>query len=257
MRKALFLICLLVLLVSCATNTLDDNQYVFQAMGSEKCAVITVRSDKTGGKRVSFELDGQNNIRGVLELEALPSSVVKTVLRSNGFERRSKGGLTWYEDQSGLKVSIQKKAFAVFTNGDIASAVDELINRRNLLIDDETALKMVMMPYSVYMSDLSAVKDLLPMLSGFELENFNSMLLMSQDLGKWTVEAELKTAELASAFTKLLKAKAVSGIIRSGQKPDIVELESLFDLNGCQVRARDISGFDFDLPELGMINEYL
>ena len=257
----LAIVCVL-LLASCVTkNPIGDQEY-FQGLGMDGEFVITVNADlldvseyvESEDAAVTYitermsrlslalrdrrtdippvtteftEFDFYGAIEGDFSKKLVNGALSLSSLFSSSKDSKTK--LKFYVDnESGLEVAVPADGIILFSNTDVVENYNQTYTEgRTTYISEEDALKLSASQIGIYVANPRTMIDL-----GFEiteqsLENMDSILLVMDD-DKITVDFRIKSEELASSFSVLIKANYVGNLRREGVKVNVSELKEMF-----------------------------
>ena len=257
----LTIVCVL-LLASCVTkNPIGDQEY-FQGLGLDGEFVITVNADlldvseyvESEDAAVTYitermsrlslalrdrrtdvppvtteftEFDFYGAIEGDFSKKLVNGALSLSSLFSSSKDSKTK--LKFYVDnESGLEVAVPADGIILFSNTDVVENYNQTYTEgRTTYISEEDALKLSASQIGIYVANPRTMIDL-----GFEiteqsLENMDSILLVMDD-DKITVDFRIKSEELASSFSVLIKANYVGNLRREGVKVNVSELKEMF-----------------------------
>ena len=281
----LTIVCVL-LLASCVTkNPIGDQEY-FQGLGLDGEFVITVNADLLDVSeyvesedaavtyitermsRLSLALvDRRTDIPpvtsefteydyyGAIEGD-FSKKLVSGALNLSSLFTRSKDGKTklkfYVDNESGLEVAIPADGIILFSNTDVVKNYNQTYTEgRTTYISDEDALKLSASQIGIYVANPRTMIDL-----GFEiteqsLENMDSILLVMDD-DRITVDFRIKSEELASSFSVLIKASYVGNLRREGVKVNVSELKEMFTQ---ELATVSVNGMPLTEDQKASINE--
>ena len=261
-RSVLLAIVCVLLLASCVTkNPIGDQEY-FQGLGLDGEFVITVNADlldvsdyvESEDAAVSYITERMSRLSlalvdrradvppvtteftefdyyGAIEGD-FSKKLVSGALNLSSLFTRSKDGKTklkfYVDNESGLEVAIPADGIILFSNTDVVENYNQTYTEgRTTYISDEDALKLSASQIGIYVANPRTMIDL-----GFEiteqsLENMDSILLV-MDNDRITVDFRIKSEELASSFSVLIKAGYVGNLRREGVKVNVSELKEMF-----------------------------
>ena len=283
----LAIVCVL-LLASCVTkNPIGDQEY-FQGLGLDGEFVITVNADlldvseyiesedaavtyitermsrlslalkdrKTDVPPVTTEFtefDFYGAIEGDFSKKLVNGALSLSSLFSSSKDSKTK--LKFYVDnESGLEVAVPANGIILFSNTDVAENYNQTYTEgRTTYISDEDALKLSASQIGIYVANPRTMIDL-----GFEiteqsLENMDSILLVMDD-DKITVDFRIKSEELASSFSVLIKASYVGNLRREGVKVNVSELKEMFTQ---ELSTVSVNGMPLSEDQKASINEVI
>ena len=257
----LTVVCVL-LLVSCATrNPIGDQEY-FQGLGLDGEFVITVNADlldvsnyiESEDAAVTYITDRMSRLSlalvdrrtdvppvtsefkefdyyGAIEGDFSKALINGALSFSSSFTK-SKDSTTrlkfFTDSESSLELAVPANGIILFSNTDVVENYNQTYTEgRTTYISDEDALKLSASQIGIYISKPRTMIDL-----GFEiteqsLENMDSILLVMDD-DKITVDFRIKSEELASSFSVLIKASYVGNLRKEGVKVNVSELKEMF-----------------------------
>ena len=281
----LTIVCVL-LLASCVTkNPIGDQEY-FQGLGLDGEFVITVNADlldvseyvESEDAAVSYITERMSRLSlalvdrrsdvppvtseftefdyyGAIEGD-FSKKLVSGALNLSSLFTRSKDGKTklkfYVDNESGLEVAIPADGIILFSNTDVVDNYNQTYTEgRTTYISDEDALKLSASQIGIYVANPRTMIDL-----GFEiteqsLENMDSILLVMDD-DKITIDFRIKSEELASSFSVLIKASYVGNLRREGVKVNVSELKEMFTQELSTVR---VNGMPLTEEQKASINE--
>ena len=283
----LTIVCVL-LLASCVTkNPIGDQEY-FQGLGLDGEFVITVNADLLDVSeyvesedaavtyitermsRLSLALvDRRTDIPpvtsefteydyyGAIEGD-FSKKLVSGALNLSSLFTRSKDGKTklkfYVDNESGLEVAIPADGIILFSNTDVVKNYNQTYTEgRTTYISDEDALKLSASQIGIYVANPRTMIDL-----GFEiteqsLENMDSILLVMDD-DRITVDFRIKSEELASSFSVLIRASYVGNLRREGVKVNVSELKEMFTQ---ELATVSVNGMPLTEDQKASINEVI
>ena len=287
-RSVLLAIVCVLLLVSCVTkNPIGDQEY-FQGLGLDGEFVITINADLLDVSeyiesedaavtyitermsRLSLALvDRRSDVPpvtseftefdyyGAIEGD-FSKKLVSGALNLSSLFTRSKDGKTklkfYVDNESGLEVAIPADGIILFSNTDVVENYNQTYTEgRTTYISDEDALKLSASQIGIYVANPRTMIDL-----GFEiteqsLENMDSILLVMDD-DKITVDFRIKSEELASSFSVLIKASYVGNLRREGVKVNVSELKEMFTQ---ELATVSVNGMPLTEDQKASINEVI
>ena len=261
-RLVLLAIVCVLILASCVTkNPIGDQEY-FQGLGLDGEFVITVNADlldvseyvESEDAAVTYITERMSRLSlafvdrrtdippvtseftefdyyGAIEGD-FSKKLVSGALNLSSLFTRSKDGKTklkfYVDNESGLEVAVPADGIILFSNTDVVENYNQTYTEgRTTYISDEDALKLSASQIGIYVANPRTMIDL-----GFEiteqsLENMDSILLVMDD-DKITVDFRVKSEELASSFSVLIKASYVGNLRREGVKVNVSELKEMF-----------------------------
>ena len=283
----LTIVCVL-LLASCVTkNPIGDQEY-FQGLGLDGEFVITVNADlldvseyvESEDAAVTYITERMSRLSlalvdrrtdvppvtseftefdyyGAIEGD-FSKKLVSGALNLSSLFTRSKDGKTklkfYVDNESGLEVAIPADGIILFSNTDFVENYNQTYTEgRTTYISDEDAQKLSASQIGIYVANPRTMIDL-----GFEiteqsLENMDSILLVMDD-DRITVDFRIKSEELASSFSVLIKASYVGNLRREGVKVNVSELKEMFTQELATVR---VNGMLLTEDQKASINEVI
>ena len=281
----LAIVCVL-LLASCVTkNPIGDQEY-FQGLGMDGEFVITVNADlldvseyvESEDAAVTYitermsrlslalrdrrtdippvtteftEFDFYGAIEGDFSKKLVNGALSLSSLFSSSKDSKTK--LKFYVDnESGLEVAVPADGIILFSNTDVVENYNQTYTEgRTTYISEEDALKLSASQIGIYVANPRTMIDL-----GFEiteqsLENMDSILLVMDD-DKITVDFRIKSEELASSFSVLIKANYVGNLRREGVKVNVSELKEMFTQ---ELSTVSVNGMPLTEDQKASINE--
>ena len=281
----LAIVCVL-LLASCVTkNPIGDQEY-FQGLGLDGEFVITVNADlldvseyvESEDAAVTYITDRMSRLSlalvdrrsdippvtseftefdyyGAIEGD-FSKKLVSGALNLSSLFTRSKDGKTrlkfYVDNESGLEVAVPADGIILFSNTDVVENYNQTYTEgRTTYISDEDALKLSASQIGIYVANPRTMIDL-----GFEiteqsLENMDSILLVMDD-DRITVDFRIKSEELASSFSVLIKASYVGNLRREGVKVNVSELKEMFTQ---ELATVSVNGMPLTEDQKASINE--
>ena len=281
----LTIVCVL-LLASCVTkNPIGDQEY-FQGLGLDGEFVITVNADlldvseyvESEDAAVSYITERMSRLSlalvdrrsdippvtseftefdyyGAIEGD-FSKKLVSGALNLSSLFTRSKDGKTklkfYVDNESGLEVAVPADGIILFSNTDVVENYNQTYTEgRTTYISDEDALKLSASQIGIYVANPRTMIDL-----GFEiteqsLENMDSILLVMDD-DRITVDFRIKSEELASSFSVLIKASYVGNLRREGVKVNVSELKEMFTQ---ELATVSVNGMPLTEDQKASINE--
>ena len=281
----LTIVCVL-LLASCVTkNPIGDQEY-FQGLGLDGEFVITVNADlldvseyvESEDAAVTYitermsrlslalrdrrtdvppvtteftEFDFYGAIEGDFSKKLVNGALSLSSLFSSLKDSKTK--LKFYVDnESGLEVAVPANGIILFSNTDVAENYNQTYTEgRTTYISDEDALKLSASQIGIYVANPRTMIDLGFELSEQSLENMDSILLVMDD-DKITVDFRIKSEELASSFSVLIKASYVGNLRREGVKVNVSELKEMFTQ---ELATVSVNGMPLTEDQKASINE--
>ena len=281
----LTIVCVL-LLASCVTKIPIGDQEYFQGLGLDGEFVITVNADlldvseyvESEDAAVSYITERMSRLSlalvdrrsdvppvtseftefdyyGAIEGD-FSKKLVSGALNLSSLFTRSKDGKTklkfYVDNESGLEVAIPADGIILFSNTDVVENYNQTYTEgRTTYISDEDAQKLSASQIGIYVANPRTMIDL-----GFEiteqsLENMDSILLVMDD-DRITVDFRIKSEELASSFSVLIKASYVGNLRREGVKVNVSELKEIFTQNLSTV---SVNGMPLTEDQKASINE--
>ena len=281
----LAIVCVL-LLASCVTkNPIGDQEY-FQGLGMDGEFVITVNADlldvseyvESEDAAVTYitermsrlslalrdrrtdippvtteftEFDFYGAIEGDFSKKLVNGALSLSSLFSSSKDSKTK--LKFYVDnESGLEVAVPADGIILFSNTDVVENYNQTYTEgRTTYISEEDALKLSASQIGIYVANPRTMIDL-----GFEiteqsLENMDSILLVMDD-DKITVDFRIKSEDLASSFSVLIKANYVGNLRREGVKVNVSELKEMFTQ---ELSTVSVNGMPLTEDQKASINE--
>ena len=281
----LTIVCVL-LLASCVTkNPIGDQEY-FQGLGLDGEFVITVNADlldvseyvESEDAAVTYITERMSRLSlalvdkrtdvppvtseftefdyyGAIEGD-FSKKLVSGALNLSSLFTRAKDGKTklkfYVDNESGLEVAIPADGIILFSNTDVVENYNQTYTEgRTTYISEEDALKLSSSQIGIYVANPRTMIDL-----GFEiteqsLENMDSILLVMDD-DKITVDFRIKSEELASSFSVLIKASYVGNLRREGVKVNVSELKEMFTQ---ELATVSVNGMPLTEDQKASINE--
>ena len=281
----LTIVCVL-LLASCVTkNPIGDQEY-FQGLGLDGEFVITVNADlldvseyvESEDAAVSYITERMSRLSlalvdrrsdippvtseftefdyyGAIEGD-FSKKLVSGALNLSSLFTSSKDGKTklkfYVDNESGLEVAIPADGIILFSNTDVVENYNQTYTEgRTTYISDEDAQKLSASQIGIYVANPRTMIDL-----GFEiteqsLENMDSILLVMDD-DRITVDFRIKSEELASSFSVLIKASYVGNLRREGVKVNVSELKERFTQ---ELATVSVNGMPLTEDQKASINE--
>ena len=285
-RSVLLAIVCVLLLVSCVTkNPIGDQEY-FQGLGLDGEFVITINADlidvseyiESEDAAVTYitermsrlslalrdrrtdvppvtteftEFDFYGAIEGDFSKKLVNGALSLSSLFSSLKDSKTK--LKFYVDnESGLEVAVPANGIILFSNTDVAENYNQTYTEgRTTYISDEDALKLSASQIGIYVANPRTMIDLGFELSEQSLENMDSILLVMDD-DKITVDFRIKSEELASSFSVLIKASYVGNLRREGVKVNVSELKEMFTQ---ELATVSVNGMPLTEDQKASINE--
>ena len=287
-RSVLLAIVCVLLLASCVTkNPIGDQEY-FQGLGLDGEFVITVNADlldvseyiESDDAAVSYITERMSRLSlalvdrrtdvppvtseftefdyyGAIEGD-FSKKLVSGALNLSSLFTRSKDGKTklkfYVDNESGLEVAVPADGIILFSNTDVVENYNQTYTEgRTTYISDEDALKLSASQIGIYVANPRTMINL-----GFEiteqsLENMDSILLVMDD-DKITVDFRIKSEELASSFSVLIKASYVGNLRREGVKVNVSELKEMFTQ---ELSTVSVNGMPLTEEQKASINEVI
>ena len=285
-RSVLLAIVCVLLLVSCVTkNPIGDQEY-FQGLGLDGEFVITINADlidvseyiESEDAAVTYitermsrlslalrdrrtdvppvtteftEFDFYGAIEGDFSKKLVNGALSLSSLFSSSKDSKTK--LKFYVDnESGLEVAVPANGIILFSNTDVAENYNQTYTEgRTTYISDEDALKLSASQIGIYVANPRTMIDLGFEISEQSLENMDSILLVMDD-DKITVDFRIKSEELASSFSVLIKASYVGNLRREGVKVNVSELKEMFTQ---ELSTVSVNGMPLTEDQKASINE--
>ena len=285
-RSVLLAIVCVLLLVSCVTkNPIGDQEY-FQGLGLDGEFVITINADlidvseyiESEDAAVTYitermsrlslalrdrrtdvppvtteftEFDFYGAIEGDFSKKLVNGALSLSSLFSSSKDSKTK--LKFYVDnESGLEVAVPANGIILFSNTDVAENYNQTYTEgRTTYISDEDALKLSASQIGIYVANPRTMIDLGFEISEQSLENMDSILLVMDD-DKITVDFRIKSEELASSFSVLIKASYVGNLRRAGVKVNVSELKEMFTQ---ELSTVSVNGMPLTEDQKASINE--
>ena len=227
--------------------------YITERMSRLSLALVDRRSDVPPVTSEFTEFDYYGAIEGDFS-----KKLVSGALNLSSLFTRSKDGKTklkfYVDNESGLEVAIPADGIILFSNTDVVENYNQTYTEgRTTYISDEDALKLSASQIGIYVANPRTMIDL-----GFEiteqsLENMDSILLVIDD-DRITVDFRIKSEELASSFSVLIKASYVGNLRREGVKVNVSELKEMFTQELATVR---VNGMPLTEDQKASINEVI
>lgn len=227
--------------------------YITERMSRLSLALVDRRSDVPPVTSEFTEFDYYGAIEGDFS-----KKLVSGALNLSSLFTRSKDGKTklkfYVDNESGLEVAIPADGIILFSNTDVVENYNQTYTEgRTTYISDEDALKLSASQIGIYVANPRTMIDL-----GFEiteqsLENMDSILLVMDD-DRITVDFRIKSEELASSFSVLIKASYVGNLRREGVKVNVSELKEMFTQELATVR---VNGMPLTEDQKASINEVI
>ena len=281
----LAVICVL-LLASCVTKSPIGDQEYFQGLGLDGEFVITVNADlfdvteyvQTEDVAVNYITERMSRLSLALVDRRTDVPVVTTeftefdyygAIEGDFSKRLVNGALSlssafstskdpdsklkfFIDNVSGLELAIPAKGIILFSNTDVVGNYNRTYTEgRTTYISDEDALKLATSQIGIYVANPRTMIDL-----GFEiteqsLENIESILLIMDD-DVISVDFRIKSEELASSFSVLIKASYVGNLRREGIKVNVSELKEMFTQ---ELSTVSVNGMPLSEEQKASINE--
>ncbi len=278
-RSMEILLLAVVLLCSCVTGRPYGEEQYFQGLGLDGEFVITVNADlldldqyivsddaavnyiKDRMSRLSIALNSnaasedavmtadftEYDFYGAVE-GSYPKSLVNTALTLSKMLSSSKdpeSGLKFYVDeQSKMEIAVPDKGIILFSSKDVVDNYKRTyVKDRPKNISDEDAAKLASSQVGIYVANPKTMLDLGLDITKESLENISSVLLV-MDEDKVSIDFRLKSEDLASSFSILVKAGYIGNLRRNGEKADIAKLKEMFtqELDSVHVNGMELSG---------------
>ena len=257
----LAVICIL-LLASCVTKSPIGDQEYFQGLGLDGQFVITVNADLLDVSeyvqtddvaanyitqrmnRLSFalvdrrteippvtkeftEFDYYGAIEGNFSKKLLNGALSLSSAFSSSKDKESK--LKFFVDNvTGLELAVPAKDIILFSNTDVVENYKQTYTvGRETYISDEDALKLASSQIGIYVANPRTMIDLGFDISEQSLENMESILLVMDD-DRISIDFRIRSEELASSFSVLIKGNYVGNLRREGVKVNVSELKEMF-----------------------------
>ncbi|MBR4120142.1 MAG: hypothetical protein IKT95_00120, partial [Spirochaetales bacterium] len=225
--------------------------YITERMSRLSLALVDRRSDVPPVTSEFTEFDYYGAIEGDFS-----KKLVSGALNLSSLFTRSKDGKTklkfYVDNESGLEVAIPADGIILFSNTDVVENYNQTYTEgRTTYISDEDALKLSASQIGIYVANPRTMIDL-----GFEiteqsLENMDSILLVMDD-DRITVDFRIKSEELASSFSVLIKASYVGNLRREGVKVNVSELKEMFTQ---ELATVSVNGMPLTEDQKASINE--
>lgn len=255
------ILCVL-LLASCVTKSPIGDQEYFQGLGLDGEFVITVNADlldisdyiSTEDPAISYitermsrlsvalrdrrtdiplvttdfsEFDYYGAIEGDFSKNLVNGALSVSSAFSSSKDKKTK--LKFFIDnQSGLEAAVPANGIILFSTSDVVENYKQTYTEgRTARISDEDALKLASSQIGVYVSNPRTMIELGFDITEQALENIETVLLVMDD-DMISVDFRLKSEDLASSFSVLIKAGYVGNLRREGQKVDVAALKEMF-----------------------------
>ena len=225
--------------------------YITERMSRLSLALVDRRSDVPPVTSEFTEFDYYGAIEGDFS-----KKLVSGALNLSSLFTRSKDGKTklkfYVDNESGLEVAIPADGIILFSNTDVVENYNQTYTEgRTTYISDEDALKLSASQIGIYVANPRTMIDL-----GFEiteqsLEIMDSILLVMDD-DRITVDFRIKSEELASSFSVLIKASYVGNLRREGVKVNVSELKEMFTQ---ELATVSVNGMPLTEDQKASINE--
>ena len=225
--------------------------YITERMSRLSLALVDRRSDVPPVTSAFTEFDYYGAIEGDFS-----KKLVSGALNLSSLFTRSKDGKTklkfYVDNESGLEVAVPANGIILFSNTDVVENYNQTYTEgRTTYISDEDAQKLSASQVGIYVANPRTMIDL-----GFEiteqsLENMDSILLVMDD-DRITVDFRIKSEELASSFSVLIKASYVGNLRREGVKVNVSELKEMFTQ---ELATVSVNGMPLTEDQKASINE--
>lgn len=250
------------LLASCVTKSpIGDREY-FQGLGLDGEFVITVNADlldvsdyiSTEDTAISYitermsrlsvalrdrrsdiplvttdfsEFDYYGAIEGDFSKNLVNGALTVSSAFSSSKDKKSK--LKFFIDnESGLEAAVPANGIILFSTTDVVDNYNRTYTQSSQAhISDEDALKLASSQIGVYVSNPRTMIELGFGITEQALENIETVLLVMDD-DVISVDFRLKSEDLASSFSILIKAGYVGNLRREGVKVNVAELKEMF-----------------------------
>ena len=255
-------ILVVLLLASCVTKSpIGDREY-FQGLGLDGEFVITVNADlldvsdyiSTEDTAISYitermsrlsvalrdrrsdiplvttdfsEFDYYGAIEGDFSKSLVNGALTVSSAFSSSKDKKSK--LKFFIDnESGLEAAVPANGIILFSTTDVVDNHNRTYTKDSQAhISDEDALKLASSQIGVYVSNPRTMIELGFDITEQALENIETVLLVMDD-DVISVDFRLKSEDLASSFSILIKAGYVGNLRREGVKVNVAELKEMF-----------------------------
>lgn len=250
------------LLASCVTKSpIGDREY-FQGLGLDGEFVITVNADlldvsdyiSTEDTAISYITERMSRLSvalrdrrsdiplvttdfsefdyyGAIEGDFSKSLVNGALTVSSAFSssKDKKTKLKFFIDnESGLEAAVPANGIILFSTTDVVDNYNRTYTKDSQAhISDEDALKLASSQIGVYVSNPRTMIELGFDITEQALENIETVLLVMDD-DVISVDFRLKSEDLASSFSILIKAGYVGNLRREGVKVNVAELKEMF-----------------------------
>ncbi len=255
------ILCVL-LLASCVTKSPIGDQEYFQGLGLDGEFVITVNADlldvsdyiSSEDPAISYitermsrlsvalrdrrtdvppvttdfsEFDYYGAIEGDFSKNLVNGALSVSSAFSSSKDKKTK--LKFFIDnQSGLEAAVPANGIILFSTSDVVENYKQTYTEgRPVHIPDEDARKLASSQIGVYVSNPRTMIELGFDITEQALENIETVLLVMDD-DMISVDFRLKSEDLASSFSVLIKAGYVGNLRREGQKVDVAALKEMF-----------------------------
>ena len=255
-------ILVVLLLASCVTKSpIGDREY-FQGLGLDGEFVITVNADlldvsdyiSSEDTAISYitermsrlsvalrdrrsdiplvttdfsEFDYYGAIEGDFSKSLVNGALTVSSAFSSSKDKKSK--LKFFIDnESGLEAAVPANGIILFSTTDVVDNYNRTYTKDSQAhISDEDALKLASSQIGVYVSNPRTMIELGFDITEQALENIETVLLVMDD-DVISVDFRLKSEDLASSFSILIKAGYVGNLRREGVKVNVAELKEMF-----------------------------
>ncbi len=271
MKKILFpALLFVILLTGCVHRTPFTTEYFYQALGEKGEIVMTADMEriKSGeadeiidesvknnsivkkATRISASLlkeedeEGAHYVTsGAVEGDISRFWINTGLSFSSAFSKEKEEDAVWYSAAEGnLSLYVPQNGVLLFTDGDYPSFYRRSYTEREMLISDETALRMASSVFSVYVFEPESLSQI-----GFELpdtvtaEIKETCLLFDNKDGILMLSGYINTSSegTARALNTLLRNQIVQEKRRNGEKLDVSALSPIFITSGSSVIITD------------------
>ena len=258
----LVLLAVVLLLCSCVTKMPYGDEQYFQGLGLDGEFVITVNADlfdvdsfiSTDDAAVNYIKDRMTRLSLALSDNGLSESAVVSDFSTYDFYGAIEGDFSkslinsalslssafssskdestklkfYVDNQSGLEAAIPTKGIILFSSSDVVENYQRtFVKDREKHISDEDAAKLASSQVGIYVSNPRTMIDLGLDITESSLSNIDSVLLVMDD-DTISIDFRLKSEDLASSFSILVKAGYVGNLRRKGEKADVAKLKQMF-----------------------------
>ncbi len=284
----LVLLAVVLLLCSCVTKMPYGDEQYFQGLGLDGEFVITVNADlfdvdsfiSTDDAAVNYIKDRMTRLSLALSDNGLSESAVVSDFSTYDFYGAIEGDFSkslinsalslssafssskdestklkfFVDNQSGLEAAIPTKGIILFSSSDVVENYHRtFVKDREKHISDEDAAKLASSQVGIYVSNPRTMIDLGLDITEASLSNIDSVLLVMDD-DTISIDFRLKSEDLASSFSILVKAGYVGNLRRKGEKADVAKLKQMFTQ---ELDTVHVNGLPLSEDQKNAVNEVI